>query len=208
MRDSRYLSFWSYRVKHQLLFLRFYLFIFIEIGREEENHRCMRDTSTGCLSHAPNQGPGPQSRHAPWPGIQPVTLWFIGWHSITELHQPGLHQLLFFLTSSFPDFLIRIYGKPCNLFLMPKGSHSSSSWAWVPVIPPGPSLLRDPHFLNNDNVYGVFTTVIGLSKISTRNCLNTGRWLWSLLFNRQRKGSTNVKWLAQGHGAGRPCCQD
>ena len=34
------------------------------------------------LSCAPYQGPGPQSRHVPWLGIEPVTPCFAGWHSI------------------------------------------------------------------------------------------------------------------------------
>ena len=32
----------------------------------------------GCLSCAPYWGPGPQHRHVPWLGIEPVTLWFAG----------------------------------------------------------------------------------------------------------------------------------
>ena len=36
----------------------------------------------GCLSHTLNYGLGPQPRHVPWLGIEPVTLWFTGWHSI------------------------------------------------------------------------------------------------------------------------------
>ena len=42
-----------------------------------------REISTcGCLLHAPHWGPGLQSRHAPWWGIEPATLWFAGQHSI------------------------------------------------------------------------------------------------------------------------------
>ena len=33
--------------------------------REGEKHQCVRDTVTGCFSHAPNWGPGPQPRHVP-----------------------------------------------------------------------------------------------------------------------------------------------
>ena len=37
----------------------------------------------GCLSHAPHrEGPGLQPRHVPWLGIEPMTLWFIGWHLV------------------------------------------------------------------------------------------------------------------------------
>ena len=60
-------------------FERFYLFIFIEMEREEERqwekHRCAQDTSSiGCLLHARNWGLGPQPRHVPWPGIEPINL--------------------------------------------------------------------------------------------------------------------------------------
>ena len=47
-----------------------YLFIFTERGRA---------TSTSCLSHPPNWGPGKQPRHVPWLGIEPATCWFAGW---------------------------------------------------------------------------------------------------------------------------------
>ena len=36
----------------------------------------------GCLWHAPYWGPGPQPRHVPWLGIEPVTLWFASWCSV------------------------------------------------------------------------------------------------------------------------------
>ena len=56
-----------------------YLFIFRERGREGEK----RETSMcGCLLCTPFWGPGLQSRHVPWLGIQPVTLGFTGQHSI------------------------------------------------------------------------------------------------------------------------------
>ena len=42
--------------------------------REGEKHQCI----VTYLSHTPNWGPGPQPRHVPWLGIEPVTLWFIG----------------------------------------------------------------------------------------------------------------------------------
>ena len=42
-----------------------------------------RETSVcGCLSHAPYWGPDPKPRHAPWLGIEPVTVWFSGTCSI------------------------------------------------------------------------------------------------------------------------------
>ena len=75
------------KVKLINFFLRFYLFIFIErMGgeREGEKYQCV------VASHvAPHWGPGPQSRHVPRLGIEPVTLWFIDQAQSTELYQPG-----------------------------------------------------------------------------------------------------------------------
>ena len=54
---------------------RFDLFIFRQRGREregeEKKHQCVSDTSTGCLSHASNQG----SAHSP--GLCPD--WELNW---------------------------------------------------------------------------------------------------------------------------------
>ena len=59
---------------------RFYLFIFRE-GKGERKRG--RETSMcGRLSGTPYQGPGLQARHVPWLGIEPLTLWFAGRHSI------------------------------------------------------------------------------------------------------------------------------
>ena len=43
---------------------------------------CVRETLTGCLSHAPNWGPGRQPRRVPWQEIEPATFQFVGWYSI------------------------------------------------------------------------------------------------------------------------------
>ena len=67
----------------------FYLFIWfiwfylsLERGREGERegekHICVREILIGCLLHSPNQGPGPQPRHVPWPGIK-LTFRCVGW---------------------------------------------------------------------------------------------------------------------------------
>ena len=62
-----------------------YLFIFRDWGREGEREGekcwCARDTSIGCLSYTPYRGPGPQPRHVPWLGIEPVTFKFAGRYS-------------------------------------------------------------------------------------------------------------------------------
>ena len=54
------------------------LFIFFWgwIKRGRETSMC------DCLSCAPYWGPGPQPRHVPWLGIEPVTLGFSGWCSV------------------------------------------------------------------------------------------------------------------------------
>ena len=59
---------------------RFYLFIFRQ-GKGERN-RGRETPKCGCLSWAPHWEPGPQPRHVPWLGIELVTPWFAGWHSI------------------------------------------------------------------------------------------------------------------------------
>ena len=66
-----------------LFLMRFYLFTFRERGREGERKRG-RATSVwekhqSVASHThPNQGPNPQPRRVPWPGIKPVTFCFAG----------------------------------------------------------------------------------------------------------------------------------
>ena len=51
-------------------FLRDFIYLFLERGEGREKGRetliCERDI--GCLSHAPNWGPGLQPRHVPWLG--------------------------------------------------------------------------------------------------------------------------------------------
>ena len=62
-----------------LFFLRFYLFIFRQRAREGGRERNINVW----LPHAhPDWGPGPQTRHMPWLGIELATLWFTGWCSI------------------------------------------------------------------------------------------------------------------------------
>ena len=59
-------------------FLKGFIFLFLEGGRKKGRETSMR----GCLSHAPYWGPGPQPRHTPSLGIELVTLWSLGRHSI------------------------------------------------------------------------------------------------------------------------------
>ena len=73
----------QYMLKITLLFY-FVKILFIYFYREGKGRRKRgRETSMcGCLSCAPYWGPGTQPRHVPWLGIEPVTLWFAGWHSV------------------------------------------------------------------------------------------------------------------------------
>ena len=57
---------------------RFYLFFYRE---RKGRGKTGRETSIGCLSHTPNQGPGPQPQHVLWLGIEWATFQFTGWHS-------------------------------------------------------------------------------------------------------------------------------
>ena len=56
------------------------IFIFRGRGREGEGGR--ETSMCGCPLRAPSWGSGPQPRHVPWLGIEPVTLWFEGQLSI------------------------------------------------------------------------------------------------------------------------------
>ena len=58
------------------------LFIYLFLERGEGRERGRETSMCGCLSHTFHWGPGPQPRHVPWLGIEPVTLWFADWHSI------------------------------------------------------------------------------------------------------------------------------
>ena len=65
------------------LFLRFYVCIFRETGREGERgekHPCKRETSTSCLSYLPDWGPNLQPRCVTWPGIRWATFHSARWH--------------------------------------------------------------------------------------------------------------------------------
>ena len=88
-----------------LFFLRFYLFVFKERGREREREggkQHAREMLIGCLLQVPSQGPGLQPRHGPWPEIKQVTFWFAGWCS-THWAMPGQGHSL--ILSSVPHSL-------------------------------------------------------------------------------------------------------
>ena len=57
-------------LKKDFIYLSIYSYIYLlregrERGKEGEKHLCTRETSIGCLSHAPNEGPGLQPMHTP-----------------------------------------------------------------------------------------------------------------------------------------------
>ena len=58
-----------------------FIYLFLDRGegkkKEKEGNRMC-----GCLLCTSNWRPGPQPRHVPWSVIEPVILWFTGWHSI------------------------------------------------------------------------------------------------------------------------------
>ena len=89
-----------------LFFWRFYLFIFREGkgGRKRGKQTSM----CGCLSCTPYCGPGPQLRHMPWLGIEPVTLWFTGTCSI-HWAAPARAQISFPWKFFNTSYLLMVY---------------------------------------------------------------------------------------------------
>ena len=78
------LSQWIGLCIYLFIYFRFYLFLERGKGRKKERKRNIDVWKiTLAASHSPpNWGPGPQPRHVPWLGIEPVTFWFAGQHSI------------------------------------------------------------------------------------------------------------------------------
>ena len=70
---------WKEQSKRDLFFLWFYLFISRGEGRKRERER---NNNVYLPLMQPHCGPGPQLRHVSWLGIELVTFWFTGWHSM------------------------------------------------------------------------------------------------------------------------------
>ena len=88
----------------------FFNFIYLFLERGEGGRKRGRETSMcGCLLSTPNWGPGLQPRHVPWLGIEPVTLWFTGWHSVYWA-TPARATLLILITS----FLLLVFNLVCS----------------------------------------------------------------------------------------------
>ena len=64
------------------VFLRFYLLICRQRGREGERKGERETSMCGWLSHTLYWGPGPQPRHVPWLGIKQASLPFSGQYSV------------------------------------------------------------------------------------------------------------------------------
>ena len=76
-----------------LFFLRFYIFISIERGREGERgekHQCVRETSSGCYWSAPWPAQILQPRHVPWWGMELATFRFARWQQTSHTGQSFL----------------------------------------------------------------------------------------------------------------------
>ena len=80
---STFIFYHSIAVIEYYKYLFFFKILFIYFREGKGGRKKGRETSMcGWLSCAPNWGPGPQPRHVPWLGVEPVTLWFAGQHSV------------------------------------------------------------------------------------------------------------------------------
>lgn len=87
------------------------------------------ETSIGCVSHTPTRGPGPQPRHALWPGIKLATLQFTSQWSIHWAHQPGLFFLFLSDMNSYAVWVLVL----CKLWLFsPKVLILYMLWLFCP----------------------------------------------------------------------------
>ena len=78
---------------HIIFFKKDFIYLFLERG--ERGRKRWRETSLcGYLSHAPYWGPWPQPRHVPWLGIESVTLWFAGRHSINWATPARIYHII------------------------------------------------------------------------------------------------------------------
>ena len=75
-------------------FLRFYLFR----ERKREGERKGEKHGSVASHTCPNQGPGPQPRHVPWPGIQLMTFHFAVWQPTNWAMLARAYPSLFSIT--------------------------------------------------------------------------------------------------------------
>ena len=116
-----------------VFFKIFYLLtLFREREREGERERNSNVPEIhGCLSYAPNYRPGPQPRHVPWLGIEPVTFQFAGQHSIhwATPARARTFFLIHILKEGALDFQInKIYFGP---YLLSRRTGKLIHWSWA-----------------------------------------------------------------------------
>ena len=87
-------------------------FTYLREGGREEEREGEETSMCGCLSCALHWGPGPQPRHVPWLGIEPLTFGFSGRCSI-HWATPARAQLTSFyvlaLYCDFAEYICWIY---------------------------------------------------------------------------------------------------
>ena len=168
------------------------LFIFFWgwIKRGRETSMC------DCLSCAPYWGPGPQPRHVPWLGIEPVTLGFSGWCSVhwaTLARADGgnFYKLAFNCCQPhFPCKLRRII-QHLNQGLF---SQKVQSWGCSRILNLGSSLKLSPLVMG-------FTWLLHLlqtTSSSTSTILLDQYWQWMLneiIFLRTVRGKS-FPWIS------------
>ena len=64
------------------LFFLFFIFLNLFLEKGEGRKRGRETSMCGCRLHTLQWGPGLQPMHVPWLGIEPVTVWFTGQHSV------------------------------------------------------------------------------------------------------------------------------
>ena len=72
----------TYNTQGNHPFFKDFIHLFSERGKGKEKERERNINVWLPLSLTPYRGSGPQPRHVPWLGIELVTLWFSGRHSI------------------------------------------------------------------------------------------------------------------------------
>ena len=75
---------WDWRHKQGQNSAFFLDFMYLFLARGKAGERGRETSMCGWLSCTPYWGPGLQPPQVPWLGIQPVTLWFEGWHTIHQ----------------------------------------------------------------------------------------------------------------------------
>ena len=106
----------NYRFSISFSFFKIDFIYFLERGREGGREGEKRQ----CVVTAPTPPPPrtlPATRHVPWPGIELVTPWSAGWHSIHWAHQSGppsicfSWQIICWRNRSFPVWICQLHSR-------------------------------------------------------------------------------------------------